>query len=95
MKTIQPQWRETAAISQALMDVKEEIERALIKFPGMPASGHEQYAVILEELDELWEHVKANTGYSNKAYDEAKQVAAMAVKYMLMIGHRRHIQEGR
>ena len=44
-------------------------------------SPHEGWAVIREELDELWEHVKANTGGSEKAQDEAIQLATMALRY--------------
>jgi hypothetical protein len=42
---------------------------------------HEGYAVILEELDELWDNVKKNRP-AQEHYDEAKQVAAMALRYM-------------
>lgn len=40
-------------------EVVEELERAEKKFAGFNSS-HEGYAVILEELDELWEIVKLN-----------------------------------
>lgn len=46
-------------------------------------SPHEGYAVIREELDELWEKVKANVGHQSDAMDEAIQVAAMGVRYVL------------
>ena len=44
---------------------------------------HEGYAVILEELDELWDEVKANRGTGGQAAREALQVAAMALRYIL------------
>lgn len=59
-----------------------EVEKARSKFPAFH-SPHEGYAVIAEELDELWEHAKKNTGASDKAMVEAIQVAAMAVRYIL------------
>ena len=61
--------------------VENELERALTKF-GTFNSQHEGKAVIEEELDELWEHVKANTGQGTKAMEEAIQVAAMALRYV-------------
>jgi hypothetical protein len=48
-------------------------------------SPHEGWAVIREELDELWEHVRADTGRSPEARVEARQVAAMAIRYMVNI----------
>jgi hypothetical protein len=59
-----------------------ELEGALGRFPSFN-SPHEGKAVIEEELDELWEHVKANTGRSPEARKEAVQVAAMALRYVL------------
>ncbi len=59
-----------------------ELIRACERF-GPMASPHEGWAVIREELDELWEHVKANTGATEGALIEAIQVAAMALRYAL------------
>jgi hypothetical protein len=58
-----------------------ELYNALQRFPIFN-SPHEGYAVILEEIDELWEHVKANDGETQKAMDEAVQVAAMALRFV-------------
>jgi hypothetical protein len=57
-----------------------ELMKARAKFPPFN-SPHEGKAVIEEELDELWEHVKANTGTGSEAFWEAIQVAAMALRY--------------
>jgi len=45
----------------------------------------EGYAVIHEELDELWEEVKKKPTVQNKKLmrEEAKQVAAMALRFMI------------
>lgn len=82
----------TAAMDRRLTDayrrdrvlelVDVELGRALNKFPSFN-SPHEGWAVIREELDELWEHVKANTGDGALARTEATQVAAMALRYVL------------
>lgn len=58
-----------------------ELARAMHKF-GPMASPHEGWAVIHEEMDELWNHVKANTGRSSEARVEAIQIAAMALRYV-------------
>lgn len=52
---------------------------------GKFLSAHEGYAVILEEMDELWETVKRNqkNACPNEMRDEAKQVAAMAIRFMI------------
>lgn len=70
----------TDLVFEAIADVRAELERALERFPPLN-SPHEGYAVILEELEELWEHVRANTGRTAAAYKEAIQTAAMALRY--------------
>lgn len=69
-------------LDTALFVVGHEVDAAASKYPALN-SPHEGYAVIREELDELWEEIKANRGRSEHAHDEAKQVAAMAIRYML------------
>lgn len=62
--------------------VAEEIKRAKSMYPDNFVNQHEGYAVLLEEVDELWDEIKKN----QKNYDllaqkkEAIQVAAMAVR---------------
>ena len=50
-------------------------------------SAHEGYAVILEEVDELWDEVKLNPRKNPQRNammrKEAIQVAAMAVRFVL------------
>jgi hypothetical protein len=50
-------------------------------------SAHEGYAVILEELDELWEHVKMHQSKRDLVAmrTEAAQIAACAIRFMEMI----------
>ena len=80
-----------AAITAAFGDVAAELSRAM-KYP-LYNSAHEGYAVILEELDELWEHVKTRQSLRDVGAmrAEAAQVAATAILFMLMIdaGERR------
>lgn len=44
-------------------------------------STHEGYAVLLEEVDELWDEVKSN-GSNERLKAEAVQVAAMAIRFI-------------
>jgi hypothetical protein len=66
----------------AVAETESELIRAIQKHPTFN-SPHEGWAVIKEELDELWEHCRANTARSSKARAEAKQVAAMALRFMV------------
>lgn len=60
--------------------VVEEVKKARAKFPAMN-SPHEGYAVLLEEVDELWDEVKDRNFDPEKAKKEAIQVAAMAIAF--------------
>jgi len=66
-------------------DIKEEVERAKTLFPTNFHNQHEAYAVILEEVDELWDEIKKN----QKNYDlpaqrkEAVQCAAMMCRFLV------------
>lgn len=68
----------------ALEMVRDEYLKARQKH-GVMNSGHEGYAVIKEELEELWDLVKRDEANSIDAYDEAKQVAAMGIAFMLEV----------
>lgn len=67
----------------AVAAILAELQRAL-RWPPMN-SAHEGYAVLDEEVDELWDHVKVKQGERNlpeMAY-EAVQVAAMALRFII------------
>lgn len=77
----EPQGSPFDARTEALLVIAgDELTKARDRFAPFN-SPHEGWAVIREELDELWEHVKANTGRDPEAYEEAIQVAAMALRY--------------
>lgn len=61
-----------------------ELQRAEEKHPDFP-SAHHGYAVLKEELEELWEHVREDTGHTIKAAAEAAQLAATAMRYILNV----------
>lgn len=68
-------------LSAIILDVAREVERAEAKWPPMH-SPHEGHSVIREECEELWDHVRADTGKTAEARKEAIHVAAMAVRYI-------------
>jgi hypothetical protein len=67
-----------------LRAISNELDLARLKFPIALSSNHEGYAVILEELDELWDAVKKSK--SSKANSEMRgeciQIAAMAIRFI-------------
>jgi hypothetical protein len=66
--------------------VARELDRAISKHSNFN-SAHEGYAVILEELDELWEHVRRRREERDRGdmEKEAIQIAAMAVRFAVDI----------
>jgi hypothetical protein len=76
-------------------EVNAELARAEAKFKPYN-SAHEGYAVVLEELDELWDEVKKN----GKARDvgamraEAIQVAVTALRFVKDVCDRKASPEG-
>lgn len=79
---------ETATSATELSDVgvcveiKAELDRARAKF-GPMASAHEGFAVLMEELDELWQHVKTKQSERDvpAMRKEAIQIGAMAARF--------------
>lgn len=69
----------------ALAMVRAECLKAFNKHVPMH-SPHEGHSVIEEEFDELWDHVKADTGQTPDAFKEAVQLAAMGVRYIVDLG---------
>lgn len=69
-------------IMRIAIEIADEVERAEKKHAPLN-SPHEAWSVIFEELEELREHVRADTGRSADARKEAIQVAAMGLRYVL------------
>lgn len=70
--------------AEAAMElVMAEIEKATNKY-GPFNSPHEGYAVMLEEVDEVWDDVRADR--TQAACYEAVQVAAMAIRFIADLG---------
>ena len=68
---------------KVLQDVSRELERAQTVYPPMH-SCHEGYAVLLEEVHELWDEIRASKGLAGnlRIRSEAVQVAAMALRFI-------------
>ena len=65
-------------------EIYEEFLKASSKFPAF-VSEHEGYAILLEEVDELWDAIKLNQKRPerhNQCRKECIQVAAMALRFL-------------
>lgn len=61
--------------------VVAEVERATRMY-GSFNSAHEGYAVLKEEVDELWDEIKNKRPDNSLMEKEAIQVAAMAIRFV-------------
>ena len=61
------------------LDVIKELEKASAKYPSF-RSYHEGYAIIKEELDELWIEIKKKD--KDKVREEAIQLSAMCLRFL-------------
>jgi len=59
-----------------------ELTRANEVYPRFN-SPHEGYAIMLEEMDELFEEIKKKQPDKTRMREEAIQVGAMAIKFIL------------
>lgn len=66
----------------ALKLAQSALEKAQAKHAPMRGE-HEGYAVILEELDELWDEVKAQKIDRNALLKEALHVSAMGLRFVV------------
>lgn len=75
-------WR-TANLDSIFDEINDEVVSATAKFPPFN-SAHEGFAILKEEVDELWDEVKKKqtTRDVQKLRREAIQVAAMAVRFV-------------
>ena len=69
------------SIKEILLDVENELDKATMRFNKFNTY-HEGYAVIKEELDELWDEIKGKQR-PKELYEEAKQVCAMALRFIV------------
>lgn len=63
-----------------MLMVKDELDQAYTKHGAEPWSRHEFYAILLEEVDELWDDIKSDEDL-DLVLSELVQVAAMCIRY--------------
>lgn len=70
---------------QRFLDAIRDENVAVYKRHGIFHGAHEGWAVIYEELDELWDEVrrKRSARDQDNMYRECVQIAAMAMKFAL------------
>lgn len=66
-------------------EIKFELDRANRLHQPSFASNHEGYAVILEEMEELWDEIKQKKPSTLLLRVEAIQVVAMGIKFILSL----------
>ena len=71
-----------ARVDDMLANIKAEYRRARQMHNPMRGS-HEGWAVIYEEVDEMWDEIKASN--IHLARSEAVQVAAMCLAFLLEV----------
>lgn len=75
-------------IHKAAIDLIMEEFYDAYKIHGRMHSKHEGYALIKEELDELWDVIKTNKSNRNLR-EEAAQIGAMAMNFLVDCCHER------
>ncbi|PZP37434.1 MAG: hypothetical protein DI598_21200 [Pseudopedobacter saltans] len=69
-------------LQDALIDIKLSWHIAKDRHPRKFSSPHEGYAVLLEEVDELWDEVKKKTFDKEAARKEAVQIGAIVIRFI-------------
>lgn len=69
--------------TSVVTEVMTELEKAMSKHPTGMRSIHEGYAILKEEVDELWDEIKKHKPCSPCIRKECVQVAAMALRFLL------------
>jgi archaellum component FlaC len=78
--SVEPDKKEAVTLENVMEMIKNEFNFASSKFPPFN-SPHEGYAILLEEVDEMWDEIKRNRHI--QAREECIQVAAMALRYLI------------
>ena len=74
----------TAIIAAEML---KELNRANQLYGTSFHSPHEGYAVMLEEMDELFDEIRKKHPDHNRLREEALQVGAMAIKFIQSLEH--------
>jgi NTP pyrophosphatase (non-canonical NTP hydrolase) len=65
-------------------EVCDEVRRAKTLFPNDFVNQHEAYAVLLEEVDELWDEIKKNQRNYDLAAQRKEAIQAAAMLFRLI-----------
>ncbi len=79
---------DTTRLGACVTDVLSEFNQATHNY-GAFQSQHEGYAILLEEVEELWAEIKAkqaSPSRRSRCHKEAVQVAAMALRFLYDLG---------
>lgn len=70
-------------VENSLTEIRKEFDRASTLYPKFN-SNHEGYAVLLEEVEELWNEIKRSKGtrINSQMKAELIQVGAMVVRFL-------------
>ena len=68
-------------MNKIIESIEKELNSAYDKFSDFN-SYHEGYAVIKEELDELWDEVKNKKSDKEKMYGELIQIISMSIRFI-------------
>ena len=70
------------SLKEAFNLIYQETYDASKRYPSFHSS-HEGYAVLKEEVDELWEEIKKKDRDPEKLRKEAVQVGVMALRFLV------------
>lgn len=70
-------------VENSLSEIRKEFDRANTLYPKFN-SNHEGYAVLKEEVDELWDAIKESKGtrLNSQMKHELIQIGAMVVRFL-------------
>ena len=68
-------------MEKILKDIMEKVEKINGKHPTYN-SPHEAYAILLEEVDEVWDEVKIKDQNYTRMYNEVSDVACVCIRFM-------------
>jgi len=70
--------------TKAALSVLNTLQEKAYKHPGFH-SHHEAYGIIMEEVDEYFDHVKEHTPNNEGCIEELSDIAAACIKAMVQL----------
>ena len=66
---------------EVIAEIEAELEAAYAKHGRKPWSRHEFHSILLEEMDEMWDDIKANAPAA-QLEKEIRQIGAVVIRYL-------------